>query len=582
MANPKNLSAYEIAFAGRVIDANKLQALSRVCSIAHISQVGCGHFESHAESGGVSTAVVQCGRTARAVFVLFAAASSFASGHTTAEEAAAGAGVDLAAVSTVPSVRGPIAVSAGSEIFAPAVLPGTAEAALLEKAGYEQQEFFLSGTAKAYGQDGALGLVIARDGIPYGTRVVVVRPRNPKVFSGNAHLTIGHPQFGMIQWDRVSRYVLGHGDVYVAVMTGGDALSRRASTPNAPVAAPLALKWFEPERYRAIDWPDDDAIRWDVFGQVALLLKGGDGPFADLKVERVYASGWSFIGSFLRTFIQDGFHERFKTSDGKPAIDGYLIGISSGSVGAGHVPLTSSTVSASTSNTDAVLPDAVLRRIDAPIIELQSENEAVTNREPQTPDSDAIAGGHRLYELGGVSHTDIGRESVNPVMAQLMARHHPYAAAASACDAPPTDVPMADVAGAALWNLDRWSRAGIAPPRAEPITVNALTHQSEKDEIGNTLGGIRVAQLDVPLGRYGPPPESTHCAVTNPHGFLVIRRNPLDPETLRRRYPGGKSDYLARFTARLNQLVQQRWLVRADADVERQMAETNAVSAFGH
>ena len=90
---------------------------------------------------------------------------------------------------------------------------------------------------------------------------------------------------------------------------------------------------------------------------------------------------------------------------------------------------------------------------------------------------------------------------------------------------------------------------------------------------GNTKGA---------LGRYGPPPELTHCAVTIPHGFLVIRRNPLDPETLRRLYPGGKSEYLARFTTRLNQLVQQRWLVQADADVEREMAETNAASAFGH
>ena len=579
MAHPKNLSASEMAFAGnsRAIDANQPRASSSVCSIAHISQVRCGHFESRAESGSLSSAFVQRGRTARAVLMLFAVASSFASGNTKVEGAAAGVGRGPVGVSIVPSVRGPIPVSAGSEIFAPAVRPGTAGAALLEKAGYEQQEFLLSGTARVYGQGGPQGVVIERDRIPYGTRLVVVRPRNPALFSGNAHLTIGHPQFGMIQWDRISRYVLGHGDVYVAVMAGGDVLSRRASTPNAPVSAPLALKWFEPERYAAIEWPDDDAIRWDVFGQVALLLKGGDGPFADLKVERVYASGWSFIGSFLRTFIQDGFHERFKTSEGKPAIDGYLIGISSGSVGAGHVPVTSSTVSASTSN-----PDAVLRRIDVPIIELQSENEAVTNREPQTPDSDAIAGGHRLYELGGVSHTDIGRESVNPVMTQLMARHHPYAAATSACDAPPSDVPMADVAAAALWNLDRWNRTGIAPPRAEPIVVNALTHQSEKDEIGNTLGGIRVAQLDVALGRYGLPKESTHCAVTNPHGFMVIRRNPLDPETLRRLYPGGKSDYLARFTARLNQLVQQRWLVRADADVERQMAETNAASAFGH
>lgn len=112
-------------------------------------------------------------------------------------------------------------------------------------------------------------------------------------------------------------------------------------------------------------------------------------------------SGWSNLGSILRSYINYGFHERYRLPDGKPAVDGYLIGILSNSVNSGYGRIN---VEAKPRPAD----QRFLREIDVPVIELMSEHEAKTNALPQRPDVDSYAGGYRLYELGGTSHQDTG------------------------------------------------------------------------------------------------------------------------------------------------------------------------------
>ena len=122
----------------------------------------------------------------------------------------------------------------------------------------------------------------------------------------------------------------------------------------------------------------------------------GAGP---LKAERVYASGWSFTGSFLRTFINGGFHDRARDARGRPLIDGYLIGISSSSFRSGYVP-----INAHTPNLEPEDPRRQNRAIGAPVIQLMSENEAITNREPQTPERRPRPPHRLLREVPGLTH----------------------------------------------------------------------------------------------------------------------------------------------------------------------------------
>ena len=468
---------------------------------------------------------------------------------------------------------GPIAETAQSRIFSPVVLAGTAEDAALKAAGYVQEEYLLSGEANIYGENADGSLFVRSAGNRYVTRLVLVRPKNPKNFNGIVQMGFNHPSLGSVQWGRIDNLVLSTGSAYALLVIGGDAGTRERSTADWPVTTPKLFPWYDPQRYAAFRWGEDDGIRWDVMGQAASLLRdpGAEGPLAGLKVRHVYFSGWSFLGSTIRSWINFGFHDRYRRADGSPVVDGYLIGISAGSVPAGHTPLNS---------TDLVKDRTreLLRTIDRPVIELTSEMEAITNVHPQRGESDAVNGGHRIYELGGTSHGDSGVSGqVRAASVQLQARRHPAVEPLVACTVEDTDVPMRDVAQAALVNLNRWVETGQAPPRAERLKVAPDGKDFVRDAFGNPLGGVRAAQLDLPLVRYGEPAPEL-CGGKVPRRNL--RRLPVDPALLAKAYPGGVADYMAKFRARQAELVKQGWLRQSDADAQTRAVERRAKRAF--
>lgn len=472
-----------------------------------------------------------------------------------------------------PRWIGPLPETASSQVFSPVVLAGTREDAAMRAAGYVQEEFLLSGEGNIYGET-ADGLAEVRTAkVPYATRLVILRPRDPRKFNGIVQMGFTHPSLASAQWGRIDALVLRSGMAYAFLAIGGDAGTRERSTAQWPVTTPKLFGWYDPRRYAAVQWGEDDGIRWDAMGQAATLLRdpGRDGPLAGLNVRHVYFSGWSFLGSTIRSWINFGFHDRYRRPDGSPVVDGYLIGISAGSVPAGHTPLNS---------VDPVKDRnrELLRVIDRPVIELTSEMEAITNIYPQRPESDAVAGGHRIYELGGVSHGDTGISAqVRAASVQLAARRHPAVEPLVACTVEDTDVPMRDVAQAALVNLNRWVETGQAPPLASRMQVAADGKDFIRDAFGNPLGGVRAAQLDLPLVRYGEPPAEL-CGGKVPRRNL--RRLPVDPALIAKAYPGGKGEYLARFKARLGELVRQRWLLEADAAAQLRAAERFAAQAF--
>ena len=499
----------------------------------------------------------------RALHALILAAALFAAGP---------------AAAAPPRVAPAPAVTAASQIYGDPALPGTPEAAELAARGYVREELLMSGTADVYGYDAKGVARIETPGVPYTTRLIVIRPRSAANFSGSVQLNPFHPVNGQGVWSSVRDYVLAHGDAYVGVMIGGDATTRGIPAGQPPLSAPLVLPWFDPVRYAAIRWPDEDGIRWDVFAQAAQAVRQPGAVLGPLTAERVYASGWSFTGSFLRTFINEGFHDRLRDARGRPLIDGYLIGISSSSFRSGYVP-----INAYTPNLEPDDPRRQNRAIDAPVIQLMSENEAITNREPQTPDSDGPGRRTRLYEVPGLTHGSGGRTQTD-VTGQQRARRTggpPPAPPTSACPFPITDVDMSHFGQASLANLDRWVRTGAPPPRAPRMRVDAAFAQV-RDAQGNTLGGLRPAQLAVPLARYGEPADGA-CAPRAGLGSPAIqmRRIPLSAEALRALYPGGAADYLAKFDAHLEAMVREGWLLAADAAREKAQARTAARTAFG-
>ena len=83
-----------------------------------------------------------------------------------------------------PSVTGPISAAAGSKGH-----PLASAVEDLSRAGYEEDELFLQGTANGYGQRGRWGsdgrwAVTPAGSAPYRTRILVRRPTDPARFDG--------------------------------------------------------------------------------------------------------------------------------------------------------------------------------------------------------------------------------------------------------------------------------------------------------------------------------------------------------------------------------------------------------------
>lgn len=155
-------------------------------------------------------------------------------------------GALLGAPAAASSWSGPIPETATSRAFAPAVLAGTPEDAAMRAAGYIQQEYLLSGTANIYGENGDGSLFVRTPNVPYTTRLVIVRPRDPRKFNGIVQLGFTHPQLAGNNWARIDSLVLRTGEAYAVLEIGGDPGTRERSTAPWPVSSPLLFKWYDP------------------------------------------------------------------------------------------------------------------------------------------------------------------------------------------------------------------------------------------------------------------------------------------------------------------------------------------------
>ncbi len=481
-----------------------------------------------------------------------------------------GAACTLIAAAPTPPADRLLPARDSAAIYSPVALPGTPDADAIKKAGYVQEEYLFSGIGNIYeaGPDGRA--TVQKSGIAYTTRAIVVRPRDRKKYSGVVQFAFTHPQFGSNQWTRSGPHVLRSGDMYVMLVVGGDPGTRQRSKPGAPVATPLVLPWFDAQRYKDFVWTDD-GIRWDAIGQTIIKLRTGKLPAAlkPFTAKKLYVSGWSYLGSIQRSYINWGFHDIHRLPDGKPAVDGYLIGISSNAVKAGFGPINM--------DKDEMPPadQRMLRTIDVPVIELMSENEARTNTTPQRPDVDSYKGGHRLYELGGTSHQDTGLPAKQgPWEVQLAAKGNVAWQPGPTCATPETDVPMRDLAEGAMTNLKLWHDKGMAPPRAARMEI-AEQGKAAVDQYGIAKGGVRPVQLALPLARYG---DAGDCNGTI--RFQILRRIAFDKTQVQAAYPAGKADYLIRVRAYLDKMVADRWLVKTDADAQYARITGYADAAF--
>jgi hypothetical protein len=429
--------------------------------------------------------------------------------------------------------------------------------------GYVTEEFFISGTASSYTLAGAP----TSDGVwnvrpaataPFTTRIVVVRPTDPKKFNGTVVVEWLNVSGGVdagVDWNTTHREITRNGYAYVAVS------AQKVGIDGGPsiIGTSTPLKKSNPERYGRLVHPGD-AFSYDMFSQAGQAVRSTDtvralGP---LVPQRVLAIGESQSAMFMTTYVNavdplakvyDGFliHSRFGNAS---SLD------NAGMAGARGQPR------------------VIKQRPDlrVPVITVIMETDLLDS---------GIAGYHaarqgdhdrlRVWEVPGTSHADnytftLGAiDSGSLPIEKLAAGFEPTNKILGADLAKPiNNAPQHHyVVQAALWNLDRWVKTGRAPAKAVPLRLAESKPGAPVsvavDRNGLAEGGVRTPWVDVPTARLSGVGNSG-----GPVAFLAGVSEPFDAATLARLYPGGKRDYLKKFEASLDSTIKAGFILPAD------------------
>jgi Alpha/beta hydrolase domain len=476
----------------------------------------------------------------------------------------------------VPRVTGPLAVTADSHPFGAADRTQVPED--LSASGYVEEEFLASGTSNVYSWPADGPAVVRTADAPYTTRVLVRRPASAERFSGNVVVEMLNPSnlFDLnIGWAVAHRRIVENGDAWVGV--------------TAKPVAVQALQNFDAERYAALSFAnplalDDPAncstvdadanpatpavalpadtsratengLVWDVYTQVGNWLRGdgGGNPLtyggARTRVEHAYGFGYSQTGGYLVNYMK-AIHPLVVQAQGKPVYDAYLLGVAGGAF-AGAYPM---------NQCEAAPPAGDPRRqlygIGVPVIQLMSQSDYLLGIGSRRPDSDQEGDEFRHYEMAGAGHATPDELAFSASAVDIVAAGREVPPAS--CDqGPRSRFPSSIFFDAALRNLDRWVRDGIAPPRADPIVVR--NGQPVLDRFGNVRGGLRSPYLDVPRSTwYGTSTGASFCFIA---GYEV----PFSRTVLDRLYLS-RGEYVRKVRADVRELQREGFLTASDAE----------------
>lgn len=398
---------------------------------------------------------------------------------------------------------------------------------------YEEQELFVSGTAHA--ADGSTAA-------PYTTRIIVTRPTDPTKFNGTV----------LLDWVNVTAQFENAVDTMLTrpmLMREGFAYAHVSAQAAGVCCLPeLTPKMWDPVRYAALDHPGDE-YAFDMFTQVAQAFKAPAGidPLGGLRVKgtpRVLAAGQSQSANELSDYISTWLPAH---PEAVGVIDGVLVH--------GNVPGEKTFVKGS----------------PIPVLQLLSDFEA----QDDGVNPDTVDPNYRLWEIAGASHSDffIGYQSEFGHGPRVLAGAPKKSAGEYAdlmkaagnygevihplmgtCTLAGATLPMHYADSAAIHQLNAWVATGVAPKNGPRFTFT--NGQLATDQYGNTLGGIRMPPIDVPVAHY----VSTSCQL----GGITV---PFSDAEIRLLYPtfDGEDGYYAQMKAHTDAAVRDGWLLPDDA-----------------
>ncbi|GIH14370.1 alpha/beta hydrolase domain-containing protein [Rugosimonospora africana] len=354
----------------------------------------------------------------------------------------------------------------------------------LNRAGYEEQEFFITGTATRYPSNPTADQQ-RQNATPIGTttyttRIVVRRPVNPRKSAGIAvvdwqNVTAGHDID--TEWGTSGDYFVRHGWTWIGASVQAVGVN---GAPSGPTSG-QGLKEWSPQRYGSLDVTAggtvlDDSQSFDIYTQIGELAKGTDhrDPLADLRIRDVYAGGASQSGRFLGIYyntVQPLYH----------VYDGFLFALS-----------------------DSSLPPRA--GVGTKAIRVFTENDIYRGSgvpSQTVPDSSTL----RTWEIAGASHVPAYAVSTDArdfraTLGGIQTREFGPAAPFDCVNPGPSQVASWTVFHAAYAALDRWVRGGTPPRTAPPLAIidPGPPANLARDVNGLAQGGIRLPDVTVPVG----------------------------------------------------------------------------------
>ena len=472
-----------------------------------------------------------------------------------------------------------LAATAGAQIPSPTIEgpitgPGNPFVAStgfdLAPVGYEEAEYFISGTASAYTNTAPLGAdgmwSAARNGATaaFKTRLLVYRPTNPKKFNGTVIVEWLNVSAGLDaapDWSAGHVELIREGCAWVGVsaqivgVEGGPALVGIVSLP---------LKTVSPERYGTLAHPGD-SFSYDIYSQAGQAIRqpSGPSPLGALKVKRVIAIGESQSAFRMVTYI-NAIHPTAQI------YDGFLVHSRGGAFGA-----TLSEAPQTVIGTPAATP--IRGDVDVPVLTFQTETDLTLLGYFVARQDDAK--NFRLWEVAGTAHADTYSLSVgnsdlgnDPNVANPVISTDPVPGLIH-FDTPANSGPQHYVLNAAFAALLRWVRTGKAPRTVPRLDVSAGPPVAiNKDANGNALGGIRTPQVDVPVATFtGQQAGAIICQ-------LFGSTTPFDAAKLASLYPTHKA-FTSAYSKALKRAVKAGWVVKPDAKLIKKWAVDSSVGS---
>ncbi len=209
--------------------------------------------------------------------------------------------------------------------------------------------------------------------------------------------------------------------------------------------------------------------------------------------------------------------------------------------------------------------------LNVPVLTVQSETDLTLLG--SAPDRQDDSEYFRWWEIAGTAHADtytllvgMGDTGGNPRAAEIIVTADPIPGIIY-CDNPINSGPHHFVLKAGVRALNAWVRDGVAPPTSPRLQLSEDLSEYVRDEVGNTVGGIRTPYVDAPIAQLlgETPGGSAFC-------FLFGKTIPLDEDTIDALYSDNQ-DYLDAVTASTNAAIEGGFLLPEDADLILQWTE---------